>query len=218
MEERPAFPAITRAAVVVAHPDDETLWAGGTILAHPEADWFVAALCRGDDPDRARRFLRALERLGATGRMAALDDGPRQIQLPDDQVQQAVLSLMPAGRLDLVLTHGPRGEYTRHRRHEETCRAVAALWASGRIAAGQMWLFAYDDAGGCRLPRAVPGAHRKVLLSDAVWVRKRSLVTDEYGFAPDSFEARATPREEAFWCFASPGAFEDWMARGGARG
>jgi len=23
------------AAVIVAHPDDETLWAGGTILSHP---------------------------------------------------------------------------------------------------------------------------------------------------------------------------------------
>src|ERR1039457_2443340 len=28
-----------RAAVVVAHPDDETLWCGGYILAHPEFLW-----------------------------------------------------------------------------------------------------------------------------------------------------------------------------------
>jgi len=25
------------ASVIVAHPDDETLWAGGTIMMHPES-------------------------------------------------------------------------------------------------------------------------------------------------------------------------------------
>ena len=38
-------------AVIVAHPDDETLWAGGTILNHPSWHWFVACLCRGNDQD-----------------------------------------------------------------------------------------------------------------------------------------------------------------------
>jgi LmbE family N-acetylglucosaminyl deacetylase len=32
-------------AVIVAHPDDETLWAGGTILEHPSNDWFIVCLC-----------------------------------------------------------------------------------------------------------------------------------------------------------------------------
>ena len=35
-----------KAAVIVAHPDDETLWAGGTILMHPETKWTIIALCR----------------------------------------------------------------------------------------------------------------------------------------------------------------------------
>jgi hypothetical protein len=38
------------AAVIVAHPDDETLWAGGMILTHPGYNWFVASLCRKSDP------------------------------------------------------------------------------------------------------------------------------------------------------------------------
>lgn len=39
-----------RAAVVVAHPDDETLWCGGYILAHPEIDWKIVTLSRASDP------------------------------------------------------------------------------------------------------------------------------------------------------------------------
>jgi LmbE family N-acetylglucosaminyl deacetylase len=45
-------------AVIVAHPDDETLWAGGTILSHPSWQWFIVCLCRGSDKDRAPKFLK----------------------------------------------------------------------------------------------------------------------------------------------------------------
>jgi LmbE family N-acetylglucosaminyl deacetylase len=51
-------------AVIVAHPDDETLWAGGTILSHPSWHWFIVCLCRGSDKDRAPRFLRTMQVLG----------------------------------------------------------------------------------------------------------------------------------------------------------
>ena len=46
-------------------------------------------------------------------------------------MRETVLSIVHAVPYDLILTHGPRGEYTRHRRHEETCRAVVGLWADG---------------------------------------------------------------------------------------
>ena len=45
--------------IIVAHPDDETLWAGGTILSHPEWSVFVISLCRASDTDRAPKFNRA---------------------------------------------------------------------------------------------------------------------------------------------------------------
>ena len=47
-------------AVIVAHPDDETLWAGGTILSHPANNWFVVSLCRASDKDRSTRFYNTL--------------------------------------------------------------------------------------------------------------------------------------------------------------
>jgi hypothetical protein len=41
------------ALVIVAHPDDEILWTGGTMLLCPETQWVVVALCRRNDSDRA---------------------------------------------------------------------------------------------------------------------------------------------------------------------
>ena len=70
-------------AVIVAHPDDETLWAGGTILSHPEWKWFIVCLCRGNDEDRSFRFKKALKILKSEGIMGDLDDGPEQKPLED---------------------------------------------------------------------------------------------------------------------------------------
>jgi hypothetical protein len=180
------------------------------ILAHPEWSWFVAGLCRASDPDRAPKFFRALARLRAAGALADLDDGPGQTALPDEVVQQTILNLLPGAQnagttafrgFDLILTHGPCGEYTRHRRHEETSRAVTTLWQTGRLAATALWLFAFEDGGRTYLPRPDRRAHLTNILPPALWQQKYALVTGVYGFAPDSWEARATPRAEGFWFF-----------------
>ncbi|MBE0537948.1 MAG: PIG-L family deacetylase [Phycisphaerae bacterium] len=185
-------------AVIVAHPDDETLWAGGTILMDSRVDWTVITLCRASDPERAPRFYRAIEALGARGAMGNLDDGPEQKPLPAEDVQQTVLTLLTERRFDLILTHGRRGEYTRHRRHEETARAVAGLISDGRLAAAHAWAFAYEDGRGRYLPQPIRKPNMLVALPEAVWQRKYHIMTVVYGFAPDSFEARTTPRKEAF--------------------
>ena len=61
--------------LIVAHPDDETLWAGGTILSHPTWKFFVVCLCRESDEDRAPKFYKALKVLKSEGVMGDLDDG-----------------------------------------------------------------------------------------------------------------------------------------------
>jgi hypothetical protein len=77
-----------RAAVVVAHPDDETLWCGGYILTHPEFLWRIVTLCRAMDADRAPKFRQVLQRFGAEGEMADLDDGPDQAPLPSGRLRR----------------------------------------------------------------------------------------------------------------------------------
>jgi LmbE family N-acetylglucosaminyl deacetylase len=208
-----SFPHDARVAIVVAHPDDETLWAGGFILQHPAWDWTIVALCRRSDSDRAPRFAQALARYGARGGMRDMDDGPDQAPLDAAEVEREVLGALPPARYDLVLTHGPRGEYTRHLRHEEVSSAISRLWKDGRIAAAELWMFAYDDAGRRQLPRAIEHADFTVELPSDVWKEKFRIVTELYGFAPDSWEAEATPRVEAFWRFSSAKDIDRWLAR-----
>ena len=201
-------------AVIVAHPDDETLWAGGTVLNHSDWHWTILSLCRGSDADRAPRFARAVQQLGGASDIGDLDDGPEQLPLPDAEVEKTVLSLLPETQFDLVLTHSPNGEYTRHRRHEETGSAVASLWAKGLIRARELWMFAYEDCGrGGKEdpPKAIKTAHLISRLPNDIWRRKHAIVTDTYGFAPGTYEADIVPREEAFWCFQSPTEFQDWL-------
>jgi len=193
-----------KCAVVVAHPDDETLWAGGTILMHPESEWTILTLCRKSDPDRAPKFFKVAEELNAVGAMGDLDDGPEQQPLTNRQVQHEILQNLPSTRYDLIITHGLNGEYTRHLRHEETAQAVMVLWKSGRLNAGQIWRFAYEDNERKHLPRAVENADMHIRLPEGIWKKKYDIITNTYGFKPDSFEAKTTPREEAFWCFKAP--------------
>ncbi len=187
--------------VVVAHPDDETLWAGGTMLMHSDSNWTVITLCRASDPDRAPKFSKAMEIYGARGDMGDLDDSPEQPPLSSRDIRRTLLNLLPPARFDLVLTHGFQGEYTSHLRHEETGKAVLALWESGDIAAGELWRFAYEDGGGKYAPRAIADADFMTTLPHDIWQQKHDIITQTYGFGLDSFESKATTKQEAFWCF-----------------
>ncbi len=62
-----------------------------------------------------------------------MDDGPEQSPLSEYEIQQDVLELLPAVPYQLILTHAPNGEYTRHRRHEEVSQSVIELWNAGAI-------------------------------------------------------------------------------------
>lgn len=198
-------------AVIVAHPDDETLWAGGTMLSAPQKEYFILSLCRKSDADRAPKFEKALQAYGATGAMADMDDGPEQTPLQRGEVERAILNLLPLRHYDRILTHSPFGEYTRHRRHEETGRAVLGLWKQGKLKTSQLWLFAYEDGGRVYLPVADDDATLTYTLPHDLWERKHDIITHIYGFNKTSWEAQTTPKREAFRQFSAADQAYAWI-------
>lgn len=188
-------------AVIVAHPDDETLWAGGMILMNPGCKWTIISLCRSNDTDRAPKFFSALKLYGASGAMGGLDDGPEQKPLLKEDIEKSITSLLPQNNYDLIVTHSPAGEYTRHKRHEETGRAVSFLWESEKITSSQLWLFAYEDDNKTHYSKAIKNADKVIELPENIWLKKHRIVTKTYRFSATSFEALTTPKNEAFWCF-----------------
>jgi len=206
---------IKTVAVIVAHPDDETLWAGGTILSHPSWKCFIVCLSRKSDTERAVKFYKALQVLNSEGIMGDLDDGPDQMTWDDNKLQFAILDLLPARHYDLVISHNPSGEYTRHRRHEEVSKAVINLWHAGKIPANELRTFAYDDGNKAYYPRADANAPLFYTLTKRIWSRKYSILTETYGFEQNSWEARTTPGAEAFWQFTDPREAKKWLAKWG---
>jgi len=190
-------------AVIVAHPNDETLWAGGTILLHPEARWTIITPFRSQNQDLAEKFLKTIDYLSASGGIGSLQAEAQQLQVREPQIQKEVLSLLPPRRFDLIITHSMWGESTRHQRQDRLAKAVLALWKVGELPAKEIRMFAYEDGNGQYLPRPMSDADVQIRLPEEIWQKKYEIITKIYGFQPDSFEAKTAPRQEAFWRFTA---------------
>jgi len=143
--------------------------------------------------------------------MNDLNDDPDQKPLDPARVKKAVLEIIEeTPGQEIVITHGPSGEYTRHLRHEEVCSAVTKMWIEGEIKSSQLWFFAYEDGNGDYLPRPEKGAEL-FHLPPEIWDRKRHVVRNIYGFNSDSWESRASPRIEGFWKFKSRDNLNNWL-------
>lgn len=190
-----------KALVVVAHPGDETLWAGGTIMMYPEIEWTVLALFGQEDPKRISKFHKAVSRLGAKGIMGHLDEGPENALIDMYELQFAILELLPVNSYDLIVTHGSEAEFIKHRRYEETGQAVASMFKNGMLTADHLWRFAYEEGIGKNLIDPSADADQSFKVSRKVWKCKKNIMARGYGFNDDSLTTKAVPQKEAYGLF-----------------
>jgi LmbE family N-acetylglucosaminyl deacetylase len=194
---------MVKALVIVAHPDDETIWCGGTILKHKKWDWAIISLCRRDDPDRAPKFARACKSLNARCAMSGLEDEhPEQPLASLGEVKSRIAALLGQNNFgfcfDFIFTHGPNGEYG-HNRHKETHAAVKEMLSEGALRCKKIFFFSYKRSalGDFAEPDA-RGANLNARLSARGARAKQLLITSIYGFSIGSFEQLSASAVESF--------------------
>jgi len=176
---------MTSAIVVVAHPDDETLWMGGTILQNKDWNWTVLSLCRRSDSDRMPKFLKVCSLYNAKPIILDCDDEELK-PLELNSVISEIKKALPAFDYDYVFTHGENGEYG-HIRHLEVHRALKKMVEEGNLKAKNFFFFNYEKGVNepypdLVVPLPISKSDFIVSLTEDELNLKRKIIKDMYGY------------------------------------
>jgi len=120
----------TSRVVIVAHPDDETFWAGLTLAS--DEGWGVMCLTHRSTPERRERYRAAVSALGCRGALLDLPD--RHWDALSDfehrQLEQVIDRILGRAGITDVMTHSPDGE-TGHPYHKLISSLVTSRLPSG---------------------------------------------------------------------------------------
>jgi len=190
--------------VIVAHPDDETVWMGGTLIRNSvlneKWDVTVISLCRKDDPDRAPKFQKVCEKLKARSFISDLED-EKLTPISTEEVIKRIQQFTEKN-YDFIFTHGENGEYG-HTRHIDVYRAVKEMLDKKLISCKKNFYFAYKMADSNRDVfdsecNVNPNADKFIKLNNFELLTKKDLIQNFYGFKKNSFEEKNCKNREAF--------------------
>ncbi|RMD59895.1 PIG-L family deacetylase [Candidatus Parcubacteria bacterium] len=190
-----------KALALVAHPDDEVIWMGGTILRYSQWRWTIFSLSRASDKDRAPKFRRVCRFLGAKPKIADWDD-ERDLSL--DYLVKTAKNIIAKGlnrqKFDLIFTHGINGEYG-HSRHRALHQAVRQMLKEEKLKTKQIFFFHYRKQFYHRifspmLPKKHPDITIK--LTPQEFKRKCEIMVKIYGFSSQGPDVGYCTSEEAF--------------------
>lgn len=134
--------------IVVAHPDDETLFFGGLMLADRRYDWRVVCATDGNadglGAERHDQFARACRIFGV--RHLDFFDLPDRydVRLSQNEMHDCLKRYCGREVPQAVFTHGPLGEYG-HPHHQDVSLAVHEVFAE-RSRKSDVWGVAYNCA------------------------------------------------------------------------
>lgn len=113
--------------MIIAHPDDETLWAGDLIT---KKKFLIICLTNGDNPQRKKEFEQAMQMSDNYGVMLRYPDNPNHKKSDwskvKDQVRGDMRYLLSYKNWKSIVTHNPDGEYG-HIQHKFTSMIVTNI-------------------------------------------------------------------------------------------
>ena len=106
-----------KAAIVMAHPDDETIWTGGLLLTQKTWHWKVFIATKYDTEDRPNEFKKAIasyQNYGVSSQdfefLDVMPDVQEYDRLNKDEIYQK-LNIVDLSAYDVIFTHNMDGEY-----------------------------------------------------------------------------------------------------------
>jgi LmbE family N-acetylglucosaminyl deacetylase len=188
-----------KALVIVAHPDDETIWMGGMILGSKDIDWTIFSLCRGNDPIRAPRFKKACEYYNARGLMSDLEDeGILNIEKSLPEIKKRIIDNFANEKFEYIFTHNYNGEYG-HERHSAVHLAIKELVKEKKIiTCEKLFFFAYQYQLDQNAIYNSPASNFVVELDNQTSTNKKGVIEKIYGFNKDTFENKMCLSKETF--------------------
>ena len=113
--------------MIVAHPDDETIWGGAHLL---EENYVVVCITNGNNRTRRKEFSKVMEETHSIGIMLSYPDKTRgkrdNWDSCRDKIQDDLKQIIGKKHWDTIVTHNPDGEYG-HIHHQMTNSITTAI-------------------------------------------------------------------------------------------
>ncbi len=181
--------------VIIAHPDDETIWMGGTLLMNKDKwDTTIISLCRKDDPDRAPKFARVCRILKARCFISDLED-EKLNEIKAEEIIKRIKQFIDGKSYGYIFTHGLNGEYG-HKRHIDVHKAVVKMLNARDLIAKEVLFFSYTMKGAFCCPNK--NSDKFIKLKDVCFMKKKYLIKGIYRFKQNSFEDMCSKNKETF--------------------